>query len=145
MERHPGHDLTKVSILHNLKMLTTLKSMVTIEPTPGILEAPTGIPPHIEIAIQIKHILDLLRDIVTSFDSQTSKLVETVEKAIDTKSWDSGHITGTQLQEILQQYKDDNKTKINDQLATIHDRLDATVGVNGGGEGGPMTKKAQHK
>ena len=50
----PGHDFTKISILHDALLLSDLKKLVTIEPTAGVMEHPTGIPPHIHQAVQMK-------------------------------------------------------------------------------------------
>lgn len=54
MVRIPGHDFNKLSILHDRVLLSRLRLKVTVEKTPGVMEAPTGIPPHIELSIQAK-------------------------------------------------------------------------------------------
>ena len=41
----PGHDFTKLSILHDRDLLRSLQQLVTVEPTEGVISNPTGIPP----------------------------------------------------------------------------------------------------
>ena len=50
----PGHNFTKISILHDPVLLSDLKELVTIDSTVGVMENPTGIPPHIHQAVQMK-------------------------------------------------------------------------------------------
>jgi hypothetical protein len=52
MVANPGHDFSKISILHDQELLHDLRLLVTTEPTPEVMATPTGIPP------QLKEILD---------------------------------------------------------------------------------------
>ena len=49
---HPGHDLSEIAILNDFELMEELRSMVTTEPTVGVMDAPTGIPPHISQAVK---------------------------------------------------------------------------------------------
>ena len=57
MISQPGHDFTKIVILHDKDILGRLLLLVTTLPTKGVMETPTGIPPHVEHATQMKEIL----------------------------------------------------------------------------------------
>ena len=100
----PRHDFSKLPILHDRPLLDELKKYVTIEPTEGVMVNPTGIPPHIGLATQLKDILATLSKLVGCFQSQSETLIESVEKALEKKSWENGHITGSRLKEILDEF-----------------------------------------
>ncbi len=101
MVAYPGYDYLKILILHDQELLYDLRLLVTTEPTPEVMATPTGIPPHVELASQLKEILENVTQVVSSLREQTTRITEVVKTAIDEKAWDSGHVTGTQLQEIL--------------------------------------------
>jgi len=60
MVEYPGHVFFKVPILHNSNLLNELKQLATVEPTKGVMESPTGIPPHIGLAVQVAEVLETL-------------------------------------------------------------------------------------
>ena len=94
MISHPGHDFTKIVILHDKDLFERLSHLVTTAPTNGVMDTPTGIPPHVEHATQMKEILSQVISFCEIQKEQTSTLVSTIEKAIDEKAYDSGNITG---------------------------------------------------
>jgi hypothetical protein len=53
MLQYPGHDFVKISILHDEALLVELRMLVTTEPTAGVMTTPTGIPPHVELAMNV--------------------------------------------------------------------------------------------
>ena len=63
MVSHPGHDFTKIAILHNKYLLDRLSLLVTTAPTNGVMNKPTGIPPNVELATQMEenlsHVISL--------------------------------------------------------------------------------------
>ena len=97
----PGHDFSKLAILHDRALLVELKKLVTTAPTPGVMTVATGIPPHIGLATQLKDILATLSKLVCGFEQQSENLISALEKALDEKAWDSGNVTGSRLKEIL--------------------------------------------
>lgn len=88
---------------------------------------PTGVPPHIGLAVQLQKILVSLGGLVERVDNQSDNLVASVEKAIDTKAWDSGHVTGSRLKEILDQYKKEAADTTMQELESIRVRLQKTI------------------
>jgi hypothetical protein len=58
MAANPGHNSSKILILHDQELLRDLGLLVMTEPTPEVMAMPTGIPPHIELASQLKEILN---------------------------------------------------------------------------------------
>ena len=91
-------------MLHEKSLLDRLLPLVTIEPAEGVIEKATGIPPHSELATQMREILQQLTSLVQTQNAQTSTLVATIEKAIDEKMNNSGNVTGSRLREMISQY-----------------------------------------
>jgi hypothetical protein len=119
MVANPGHDFSKISILHDQELLHDLRLLVTTGPTPEVMATPTGIPPHVELASQLKEILNNVTKVVTSLREQTTRITEVVNTAIHEKSWDLGHVTGTRLREILTTFQDQLMDAVNTRLDSI--------------------------
>ena len=119
MVANPGHDFLKILILHDQELLHDLRLLVTAEPTPEVMATTTGIPPHVELASQMKEILNNVTKVVTSLREQTTQITEAVKTAIDEKSWDSGHVTRTRLREILTTFQDQLMDAVNTRLDSI--------------------------
>ena len=100
-------------------LLNDLKALVTVEPTPGVLVSPTGIPPHIGIAVQLSEVFDTLGVLVWQFGEHGNNLMSVVEKALDGKAWENGHITRSQLKEILDEYRRDSIEAVDRQLQAM--------------------------
>ncbi len=60
------HDFCMISILHDPDLLCDLRPLVTTDPTPGVMATPTGIPPHVELASQLKEILNNVSKLVVN-------------------------------------------------------------------------------
>ena len=95
MAENLGHDLTRLSILHNLEMLQHLQTIVSIEPTKGIIEKPTGIPPHVEMGNQLAKILKDLKELTQKVNDSNTILVGTIQNAIEDHQWQNGNVTST--------------------------------------------------
>jgi hypothetical protein len=81
---------------------------------------PTGTPPHVELASQLKEILSTVSEMVISLSDQTAKITtEAIKTIFDEKSWDLGHVTGTQLQEILTTFQEESMGAVNLRLDRI--------------------------
>lgn len=123
MISHPGHGFTKIVLLHEKDLLERLSHFVTTLPTDGVMDKPTGIPPHVEHAAQMKEILSQVISICEIQKEQTSTLVSTIEKAIDEKAYDSGNITGSRLREILASHQSESTNLVDDRLLAMDGRL----------------------
>jgi hypothetical protein len=119
MAANPGQNFSKILILHDQELLHDLRLLVTTEPTPEVMATPTGIPPHVELASQLKEILNNVTKVVTSLREQTTRITEVVNTAIHEKSWDLGHVTGTRLREILTTFQDQLMDAVNTRLDSI--------------------------
>jgi hypothetical protein len=60
-----------------------------------------AIPPHIGLVKQLKEVLDQVSDLISSFGTQTVSVISAIEEAIKNKAWESGHVTGPRLKQIL--------------------------------------------
>ena len=105
MISNPLHDFNKISILNKKDLLLELKELVTVEPTPGVIETPSGIPPHIEVAVMMQKVMNKSYEIFSTIQNQTMILIQAVKDAIEAKSWDSGYITGDRLNQMLESFE----------------------------------------
>jgi hypothetical protein len=134
MVGNSGHDFSKISILHDPDLLRDLRPLVTTDPTPGIMAMVTGIPPHVELACQLKEILDNALELVVNIRDQTSRITEAVKTAIDEKSWDSGQVTGTRLREILATFQEESMGAVNARLDGIRAEFQRVAAGGGGAD-----------
>ena len=130
MVEHQGHDFSKLPLLHDRPLMNRLKHMVTTEPTEEIMTVPTGIPPHIHLATQMNNVLDKLAHLVSSFESQSENIVIAINTAIENRAWESGHVTGDRLLQILEEFKTDSIQQMNGRLQELKDEIRA--GMNNG-------------
>lgn len=148
MNTHPGHDFNKVPILHRRELLQTLKRKVTLEPTMGVMGTATGIPPHVELAMQtkvnvlfyflllisyllivsnscsIQSIFDKCTEILTEVRAHSVSVVEAVKSAIDAKAWESGQMTAVKFTEIMDEFKKDILKEQQQQIDVLKQKVD---------------------
>ena len=60
----PGHDFNKLQLLTRSDLLDQLKPLITIDSTEGVMDKPTGIPPHVSMKRQLKTVLDRLEEVL---------------------------------------------------------------------------------
>ena len=123
MVSHPGHSFTKIAILHDRDLLQRLCDLVTIDPTHGVMDKATGIPPHVGLASKIKEILSQTIILAQVQKEQETTLVAALESAIDNKAWDSGNITGSRLREILDSYQSQSSKLVDVRLQSVDTQL----------------------
>ena len=51
MLSHPGNSFTNIAILHKIGLLARLSKLFATEPTIGVTDTATGIPPYVEIDV----------------------------------------------------------------------------------------------
>ena len=87
MRNYPGgnHEFSKVKILQsiNTDLLTRLKELVTIHPTPGVMEQPTGIPPHIEQMRLLHDCYKIMKEVKEGYTNQNERIVGAINNAIE--------------------------------------------------------------
>ena len=123
MVSHPGHSFTKIAILHDRDRLERLNNLVTTEPTHGVMDKATGIPPYVGLASKIKEILSQTIILAQVQKEQETTLVAALESAIDNKAWDSGNITGSRLREILDSYQFQSSKLVDVRLKSVDTQL----------------------
>ena len=129
MTRCPGHDFTKLAILHDRALVNELKGLVTTEPTDGVISRPTGIPPHISIALQLKTVLSKVNDVVDKFESQSGTIVTAINSAIEKRAFDAGQITGERLKDMLDTFQKESMSSMCNQIRELRSELRGMSGV----------------
>ena len=123
MLQYPGHGFVKITILHDEELLVELRMLVTTEPTVGVMTTPTGVPPHVELATNVQKLLSMVTQLVNSLGTQTNGLIDAVKTAIENQAWESGHVTGSKLKEILEEFNNKQLKAVNDRLAEVRDKF----------------------
>ena len=108
----PGHAFGNISIFHDVGLMNFLRELVTTEATPGVMVKASGIPPHIGLATQMQTVIKTLTTMTLEFSTQTTSIVDAVNKAIEDKSWENGQVTGTKLKEILDEFQASNMSQL---------------------------------
>jgi hypothetical protein len=82
MVANPGHHFSKMLTLYDPKLvLRDLRSLlVTMEPIPDVMAMPTGIPLHVELALQLKEIPHNVKKVLSSLREQTTRIIVKVVK-----------------------------------------------------------------
>jgi hypothetical protein len=125
--KYPGHDFCKLTILHDSLLMNELKQLVTLQPTKGVLLAPTGIPPHIGLAVQVSDVLDSLGELVNKFGEHGDNLMLAVDAALEDRAMDNGHITADRLRDILQTYRNDSIEAVDRQLQSMRTEVKEAI------------------
>ena len=83
--RNTTHVFTRIYILKNMNLMKDLSKLVTVSPTPYVMENPTGIPSHLRIFKMLSDVMDLNGKIFNELFSQQQKLKDIISKTIDDK------------------------------------------------------------
>jgi hypothetical protein len=140
MLQYPGHNFVKIPILHDEELLVELRMIITTpEPSVGVMTTPTGIPPHVELATNVQKLLSMVTELVNCLGTQTNGLIDAVKTAIENQAWNSGHITGRKLKEILEEFNNKQLKVVNDRLVEVRDEFHS---ANLGNNRSPATRLA---
>jgi hypothetical protein len=139
MVRCPGHDFSKLAILHDRELLAALKDLVTLAPTEGVVAVATGIPSHVNMMRLITGCLENVGCLVSAVRNQGTELVGEMKTFLETRAWESGSITSDRLEAMLKSYKDDMIKALDVKLLDLKTHI---MHVNGGRTlGRPLTKQ----
>lgn len=105
MHRVAAHQFNKIEIFHEPMLLSTLRNLVTTDATEGVLTAATGIPPHIEMAVQIKQLHTSVSLLLEFAHGQHNQVISAINDAFENKAMESGHVTGQKVKELLLEFK----------------------------------------
>jgi hypothetical protein len=73
----------------------------------------------------------MVTDLVNCLGTQTNGLIDAVKTAIENQAWDSGHITGSKLKEILEEFNNKQLKVVNGRLVEVLDEFhSADIGDN---------------
>jgi hypothetical protein len=131
MVRCPGHDFSKLAILHERELLGVLKSLVTLESTEGVIATATGIPPHVNTMRLITLCLENVGCLVSAVRNQGTELVAEIKNFLETRAWESGSITSDRLEAMMEAYKDDTIKALDLKLVDLKKHI---IRVNGGAD-----------
>jgi hypothetical protein len=115
-DRFGGHDFTKLAVLHDTTLRQRLLEKVTTEPTPGVIEKATGIPPHVNQLRELATIRDRLNTLCEVVSNQTTLLVAAVKEAIESQVFQNGQVSRQQLVDVMTEYKKDTLDKMQEKL-----------------------------
>jgi hypothetical protein len=129
MVSSPGHDFSKLAMLHDRELLSELKKLVTLEPTEGVVEVATGIPPHVNTMRLVTLCLENVGSLCAAVRSQGTELVGEIKEFLEARAWESGSITSDRLEAMLDSYKDDTIKALDAKLLDLKTHI---IRVNGG-------------
>ena len=115
----PGHDFTKLAILHDRDLLKELKALVTLDPTPGGIDARTGIPPHVMHAHLLTKLVEQMGTLIANMETQNKDLVAAMVQTLEDNAFEAGHITSQRLMEILDDHKEAQMEATRGELKSI--------------------------
>ena len=121
----PEHDFSKLGVLHKHSLLAELKTMVTTDPTPGVVTLATGIPAHVGIQKKLDAILEKANCIFGKIQSVSTEVVSAIDKAIEEKAINNGQITGDRMVELLGNFEQRTLDKLSTEIQAVRHDLNA--------------------
>ena len=82
------------------------------------------------MSIQLGKVLDTVGTLVGQFGQHGENLMAAVEQALNTRAWDSGHVTGSRLKEILDEYKRESIRAMDGQLQSVRQDIQRAIWTN---------------
>lgn len=125
---NPSHPFMNIPVLSRPILLQTLKTKITTKPS-SIIEAPTGIPPHVKQMRMVNEIFKHLKDERQAMMQLEEKLVKVVETTIENHALTNGHITAASIQTIFQNHQKHIHDKLHHQRLLTDQKLDHVIGL----------------
>ena len=129
MHRIPGHQFNKLAILHEPDLLRKLRELVTTDPTEDVLTTATGIPPHIELGIELKNANRTLASLIAMTQNQSERVIAAINEAFESKAIESGQVTGQKLKELLMEFRTSTLDVVSQKMTEM---FNARVGLQQG-------------
>ena len=141
-----SHPFANIPILKDPELLERLKSIVTTEKTPGIMEDSTGrnlLSDTLDEIRELKKMLvdsqrksdELADEMKSGWESMKSELKETVEKSIEENAVANGQLTAHGMEKVMEQYEDRIIGRVDDTFSGLIARMDAIGDTHRGGDG----------
>ncbi len=79
---------------------------------------------------------------MTKFGDQTQKVIQAVKTAVEDQAWDSGHVTGARLIEVLNEFQEKSLKKVDERLVQIRNEFS---NHHDGGHGGERPQQPRRE
>ena len=133
LETVPRKQLNLIPLFQPGSNLAELKTLVTTDPTPGVMTTATGIPPHVEVASQLKEIRAEIDTLILQVQENErirkeseaefkQQVLEVVRDGIEQQNLATGNITSDRLEQILQQHQEKQKDQIAKMFQDLAER-----------------------
>ena len=135
----PTRQLSKIPLFGTQCQLEDLKELVTTEPTEGVMTKVTGIPPHVEVAAKLEVLCESMNALIRQVKDHEKKqeerdnelkaqMAKTVEDAIEQRNLSNGNVSGYRLEQILQGYREQNKSDLTEKFEELVRQLSSRIG-----------------
>lgn len=139
IHHNPGHPFASIPLFMPGSNLEDLKPLVTTDPTPGYMEHATGIPPHVEIACQLKQIgedvLALITQTKTNEDNRVAAeadfkagVIQVIQDGIEQNNVKSGNVSGLRLERLLDDYQKRTENRLTEMMDEVVQKLASIQG-----------------
>ena len=127
-----GHPFANIPLLKDPTFLNDLKTLVTIEPTEGILTKPTGIPPHTSCIKCMKDIQKFMDEEREERKKNVNYLKEAVRAALEDRDVEHGQLTVGGFETIFNKFEQKVIGNIDDKFEALLQKhgLQERTGVN---------------
>lgn len=113
---HPNHPFLNIPILSNTALLEKLQELVTTEPTPDIMEEPTGVPQTVKMQDKLREFSTELRAFREEFENFKSSLPDLMKKAVDEKIKEAGNVSPDMVLEKIGEVTQELTTKLTEKM-----------------------------
>jgi hypothetical protein len=126
----PGHDFNNFSILHtpNSELLNQLRTLVTLDPTEGVMTIKTGIPPHINHTRDIREVIGIVKELRDSQQTQSDEIKKAIHDAFESRALESGHPTNESLQRLMAEIESRYNNTLDERLNRLAERFGGSSG-----------------
>ena len=145
MTKIPGHHFNNISILHHLnrQLLDRLKTLVTLDPTDGVMTVTTGIPPHINHARSIQEVLGIVKEFRDNQQSQTAELRAAIHDEFEDRALESGHPTNERIQMMFTEVERRYNENLDERIENLVERLGGSGSANNVSASAAATSQVQ--
>jgi len=121
-----NHPFWKIPLFSETHSLISLKQMVTTNPS-HIIDAPTGIPPHVKQNKQLAELLVLMKQERDARNEQEKKIEEWVNNAVEKNALNNGTLTFSNFSNMLKEQRELINAELLNQKEDIDKKLDSLL------------------
>lgn len=121
-----NHPFWKIPLFSDTNTLNSLKQMVTTKPS-HIIDAPTGIPPHVQQNKRLAELLILMKEERDARIEQEKKIEEWVNNAVEKNALSNGNLTFSNFSNMLKEQRDLINAELSNQKEAIDQKLDSLL------------------